>query len=374
MAGASLSSVADPSSIARKMLAEDARWIADAILSASRSRQRGILPLLLIGHSARIVYEGSKLIRSATPGVGRPSLARRLPSEHAAVIEKARHATKLFDDSARPYQVLLGEMDEYLRRARSEFLGNARFKWALRFETDLGTFRREGRVLAITPTVAYRMGELPTTSTAALARNAKSVSVAQGQALAILAEAAGQPFTAAATLPYTGIGYLSGRDRRSSKYLPTRYEPTYPESLKLVLLHVEGDLNTADLILPETVAGHDDAAFRARVITTYHAVSALAQADAANSQAHSPKVDRLRALLASPQKRRLYSPHGRQVRNRCMHYEIKGALATASLDPAKPMNGIVETLPNGRPFTDFREDIDVVLEEATRLMNDWTTR
>lgn len=255
MAGASLSSVADPSSIARKMLAEDARWIADAILSASRSRQRGILPLLLIGHSARIVYEGSKLIRSATPGVGRPSLARRLPSEHAAVIEKARHATKLFDDSARPYQVLLGEMDEYLRRARSEFLGNARFKWALRFETDLGTFRREGRVLAITPTVAYRMGELPTTSTAALARNAKSVSVAQGQALAILAEAAGQPFTAAATLPYTGIGYLSGRDRRSSKYLPTRYEPTYPESLKLVLLHVEGDLNTADLILPETVAG-----------------------------------------------------------------------------------------------------------------------
>lgn len=374
MDGTSLSSVTDPISISRKMLAEDARWIADALLSASRTRQSGILPLLLLGHSARIVYEGSTLIRSATLGVGRPSLARRLPAEHADVIEKARHATKLFDDSARPYQVLLGEMDEYLRRARSEFLGHAHFKWARRFEADLGTFHREGRVLAITPTVAYRMGEPPATSTAALARNARSVSMAEGQALAILAEAAGQPFTAAATLPYTGIGDLSHRDRRSSKYLLTRYEPTYPESLKLVLLHVEGDLNTTSLILPETASGHDDAAFRARVITTYHVVSALAQADAANPQTRSPHLSRLQALLASPERQRLYSAHGRQVRNRCMHYEIRGALATASLDPTKPMNGIVETLPNGRSFIDYRKDVDVVLEEATRLMNDWKTR
>lgn len=263
-------------------------------------------------------------------------------------------------------------MDSYLQRARSDFLGNARFKWALRFEADLGMFCRKGLTLAISPTVAYRMGEPPTTSTAALGQNAKSVSQAHGQALAVLAEAAGQAFKAVATLPLTELGYLSRRDRLSSKYLPTRYDPTYPEGVKLVLLHVEGDLNTTSLVLPATAAGHDDAVFRARVVATYHAVSALAQVNAAYPQTKSPFVSRLQALLSSPERQRLYSSHGRQVRNRCMHYEIRGALPTV-LDPKKPMNGIVEALPNGRPFVDYRSDVDAVLDEATRLVNVWTT-
>lgn len=163
------------------MLAEDARWIADALLSVSHARQGGILPLLLFGHSARIVYEGASLIQSATPGVGQPALAHRLPLQ-PAVVEKARHATKLFDDSVRPYQILLGEMQTYLQTARSEFLGHARFKWARRFEADLGTFRSGRRILGITPTVAYRMSVPATTTTFALAQNARAVSPALGQA------------------------------------------------------------------------------------------------------------------------------------------------------------------------------------------------
>lgn len=351
------------------MLAEDARWIADALLSAPQARQAGILPLLLFGHGARIVYEGASLIQSASPGMGQPALARRLPLQ-PALIERARHATKLFDDSARPYQILLGEMHTYLQTARSEFLGHARFKWAHRFETDLGTFRSGRRILGITPTVAYRMGAPATTTTTALAQIARAVSPALGRALAVLAEAAGSPFTTPASLPYGEIGDLSHRDLRSADYLLKRYEPTYPEALKLVLLHVEGDLNTSILILPVTATGHEDAVFRARVITLYHAVSALTQVESAHSQVKSVDLDRLRALLASPETQRLYSTHGRQVRNRCMHYEIRGTLG--ALDPAAPMNGIVEALPNGRAFVDYKSDVDVVLEEASSLMSDWT--
>lgn len=89
-----------------------------------------------------------------------------------------------------------------------------------------------------------------------------------------------------------------------------RYDPTYPEALKLVLLHVETDLNTTVLILPDTAVGHDEAVFRARVITTYHVFNALAQADAAHPQAASPHVARLRVLLGSPEGQRLNSAHG----------------------------------------------------------------
>lgn len=127
-------------------------------------------------------------------------------------------------------------------------------------------------------------------------------------------------------------------------------------------------MNTSIRILPATATGHDDAAFRARVITLYHAVSALTQVEAAHSQVKSVHLNRLRTLLASPEKQRLYSAHGRQVRNRCMHYEIRGTLAGA-LDPTTPMNGIVEALPNGRAFHDYKSDVEVVLEEASSLMN-----
>jgi len=63
---------------ARAMLAQDARWIADAMLSAQSGE--GWLPLVLLGHSARIVYEGSIALRSANPAVGVPELAQTLES------------------------------------------------------------------------------------------------------------------------------------------------------------------------------------------------------------------------------------------------------------------------------------------------------
>lgn len=358
-----------PVAVGRKMLAEDALWIADAVFSSSESRQKGILPLLLMGHTARIVYEGSVLIRSSTPGVGQPDLACRLPASQTAVIEKARHATKLFDDTSRPYQILLQEMDAYLFRARADFLGNTPYRWARRWETDLGTYRHGSNTVGITPTVAYRMGYSAAATHADLAKEAFPLSHSQGQALGVLIQADGQTQPLTPTLNYKRLGYLGLRDRRSDKYLSGRYDTAFTEALKLVLLHIEADLNSTLLVLPHTAIGHEEAAFRARVVTTYHALNALAEVDAAHPQAASPDVTRLRALLGSPERQRLNSAHGRQVRNRCMHYEIRAK--TGVLNPALPLNGIVEALPGGRPYADYRADIDTVLAEATSLMCDW---
>lgn len=127
------------------MAAEDARWAIDSLLSAGQGKQarlnhHGVIPLLLIGHAGRIVYEGSQLARSKTKSVADLDLAARLPSAYAEVIARARHAAKSFDDDLRPYNVLLAHMDAYLRQARNEFLGNTPYKWARRFESDLGMY------------------------------------------------------------------------------------------------------------------------------------------------------------------------------------------------------------------------------------------
>ena len=45
---------------ARMLLAEDARWVGDVVLSAAADEQSQAYPALLLGHHfVRIVYEGS---------------------------------------------------------------------------------------------------------------------------------------------------------------------------------------------------------------------------------------------------------------------------------------------------------------------------
>jgi hypothetical protein len=290
--------------------------------------------------------------------------------DHADAIAKARHAAKLFDDDLRPYNVLLAHMDAYLRQARSEFLGNTPYKWARRFEGDLGMYWRKRRVLGITPTVSYRMGEPPGTSSDDLAAKVLAVARTYGRALAVLAESAGQPYAPNAAISFQDVGYLSSRDRRSDKYLSGRFDPSYPESLKLVLLHVEGELNTLREVFPATASGHEEAVFRATVVGAFHGVSALEHAEKNRPAPPSQHADRMRELLCSPERQRLFSAHGRLVRNRCMHYEIKSKL-TGPLHPALPMNGIIEALRDGRPHADYLADLTAVLTETSDLLHGW---
>lgn len=358
-----------PISVARQMAAEDARWIANALLSAGRASEP-IVPLLIVGHASRIVHEGTALARSTTKVVADPALAAWLPSAYDDLIERARHATKLFDDTSRPYKVLLSHMDADLAQARQEFLGNTPFRWARRFEGDLGMFRRERRLDAVTPTLSYRMGEPPGTSAGDLAAKALSVFTAYGQAISVLAESAGHPYPPARTLSLKHLGYLSHRDRRSDKYLSRRFDASYAESLKLVLVHVSGELNTLRYVLPSLAVGHEKAAFRTTVIGVYHAVNALEHADKEQPAPVSRHVARMRTLLGSPEWQRLNSPHGKLVRNRSMHDEIRSKL-TSPLDPAQPMNGIIEALPRGRSYVDYLADLTAVHIEASDLLHDW---
>jgi hypothetical protein len=61
------------------MIAQDARWISDALLSTSDyPGSAGAVALSLFGHSSRIVDEGGRFIRSAEPTLG--SLHSRLYS------------------------------------------------------------------------------------------------------------------------------------------------------------------------------------------------------------------------------------------------------------------------------------------------------
>jgi hypothetical protein len=352
------------------MVAQDARWIADAMLSTlNHESGAGWLPLVLVGHSSRIVYEGSILLRSSDPDVAAPHLAALLDDRYGETIERSRHAGKLIDDTLKSYAQLKDEMSEFYLAHHDEFSGNA--VWFARWlETDLGLYCAPGgRILGNNVTGHFRAGLSSATSLAQMGGQLFEVAEEQGGALSVLAAAAGDATSPTSTFDYGDLGRMVGKDRKAVAYLAKRYDPVLPVESKLLLLMVEGEINTTDLVLPLIERGHEQAVFRARMISTYHALRAVEEILNADPLADSPATIRVRSLLDESPTRGLLDDRGiRQVRNRCMHYEIRnGSLA---LDAAMPMFGILEALCD-RTFEELNVIVRAISARLAEALSLW---
>lgn len=143
---------------ARSMIVEDARWAMDVILSGQKvARLSPFVPLILGHHFVRIAYEGAKALRSSTAFLGVPELARLLSYDYASVTARARHVSKLLDDTKKTYETVIADLDAIALEHREQFTGNAP-GWARRFETDLGLYFANKRMLGASWPTAYRLG------------------------------------------------------------------------------------------------------------------------------------------------------------------------------------------------------------------------
>jgi len=355
------------------MIAQDARWVADALLSTqSAGKASGVLPFALMGHSARIVYEGSVAIRSSNIDMGLPELAGLLEDRYAGVVARARHAGKFLDDSKKAFEDLLGEMVEFLDLHHAEFSGNAVW-FARRFESDLGLFSvPSGRIVASTIPVQFRAGVQSMVKLSDLGQLLFEIAEEQGRVLLVLASADGDSTPPGPTVGYAPLGRVAAKDRKAVKYLADRYDPAFPTETKLLLLMVEGEVNTTDLVLPLTEPGHEEAVFRGRTVSLFHSLRAVKEILSAYPSAEAVATNTMRSLIDEQPTRRLLEDDGiRKVRNRCMHYEIRDSML--SLVPELPMFGIVESLYPGRTFDDLNEEVRAMASRLGETMNNWRT-
>lgn len=106
------------------------------------------------------MYEGSKALRSPKAEVGWPPLAAHVKDQYAAVTARARHVTKLLDDTKKSYHEVLAEIREVQETSHRVLTGNSHpwFRWA---ETDLGLYMIDRHVVGATVPMAYRLGLAP---------------------------------------------------------------------------------------------------------------------------------------------------------------------------------------------------------------------
>lgn len=353
---------------ARHLLAEDARWVADIVWSSQDAGECQAYPALLLGHHfVRIAYEGTKTLRSDTPDVGCPELADLIRDQYADITSRARHMSKLLDDTQKSDTDVLNEMRAAYNLCHQSLTGNARrgFRW---LETDLGLYLMQGRVVGASTPIAYRLGLDPSNPHVMGGESLTAVTHEWGGAMAVLASADLEPPREHGTLTLGNCG-ITYKDKLTSRYLARSYEPDFPVELKLFLLMIEADLNANRLYLPLTEHGHEGSTFRARAVTVYHSLTALRRVLNANPSVDTARTRTIRAFLDSAATQRLLSPAGKHVRNRSVHYEIPNP--TIRPDFAQPMLGLVEAVNPGTTFVEFNTDVQGVSDQLSQLLSDW---
>jgi len=340
----------------------------DVILSAGGvDHLSGYVPLVVGHHFVRIAYEGAIAVRSGNPEVGVPALAALLQDKYASITARARHLTKLLDNTKKSHTEVLTDLASEMNLHHETLTGNA-IPLVRLLETDLGLYYLDRARIGATIPIAYRLGLRPTRTASISGADLRAVSAEWGGTLAVLGAIALDPSEPTPTLELSGlrIGY---RDRLASKYLLTRFDPQFPPELKLLLLLIEGDLNTARLLLPRTSPGHEGAVFRAQVVTAYHCLSALDQICDEHTAWDTHNLRRLRSLLSDEPTQRLLSPGGTKVRNRSVHYEMNDPAIVPDL--ARPMYGLVEAVYPERTWEAFDTDVREVTGRAAELLADW---
>lgn len=352
---------------ARLLLAEDARWVGDVVLSAAADERSQAYPALLLGHHfVRIVFEGSQALQSAKPEVGWPPLANILQHEYGQVTSRVRHMAKLLDDTKRSHDQVLAEMEDAKAASHVTLTGNAHpwFRWA---ETDLGLYQIGSSVVGASIPMAYRLALDPGDLGRMAGENLHAVTHEWGSTIAVLAAAALDVSEMRPTLALdVRIKY---RDRLASRYLKNRYEPDFDDAEKLLLLMIEGDLNTNRLYLPLTQSGHEGPCLRARIVTTYHSLTALRHILDRHPGLDTAGTRSIRGILADPAAKRLCSHDGKMVRNRSVHYKMDDPSIIPDFN--KPMFGIIEAVAPSFTWETLDTDLRSVEGQLADALGSW---
>lgn len=286
--------------VARTLVVQDARWLIDVAKSSLIEPQiTSVVGLSFIGHFSRVAFEGARIAASPEPHLGVPALAELLSSEHADVIERARHATKLLDDTKKSISDIEAEVASYYALHKVEFTGDAVWfaRWA---ESDLGLATIDRRVLLASIPNQVRPGLSTMVDPNLVGPAIRSVSEQLGRVIIVLAALDGTMPSTDGRLDLTALRRVKFVDRRATRYLDRRFDMALSEAAKLLLLLVEGEVNLATYILPLTRSGHEESVFRAQFITATHAVRAVRTILDACPSALSPSTQTVRRLMAEP--------------------------------------------------------------------------
>lgn len=318
---------------------EDARFILRSMHASIRygETQSHVPALALLPTFGLATHESRRWLAQH-----HPDAAAALPEQGRVLIETIRNTSKWVDGVRGKPDIALDRFRSVVGHHRTLFYGKARYKWAQRWETDLGVFRCGGVDVLNTHTVGLLMGDWldprdPSESGPAI-RDASSSMSAQASALVGDDPIADGSFIDA-------LPPITLHDFRSERYYSDMPVPTAEGSGGYTHL-IRNSLAWLRLMR----ASNDDergAVFKFRFVGLYHAASALQS---------------FRIPVPSEVELFLEVPTARALRNALVHYSPHHDSPRGALDPERPRAALVEHAYNSS-FDDIEASLERLIVE-----------
>lgn len=339
------------------MLRDDAEWLNSlAHGSGTDPNWEAITGLALTPHMARIVHEGTALVRSK-----RPTQLKAVELKFVTEIAAARHTVKLLDDNKKLYDGVIQDFD----RINEEHTD----VWALGENLALGVL--DGRLFT-TSRVASFQQSAHLAAPVQLGKSGYSYRLGFdiGRALPTILKQFGHGMQIIPTpLSLDACGQaprVITLDRK--EYYAERFEPELPLALKDVLTVIEGSVNSGLFLFKPSEGPFTGPVFRVLFVTLAHSLNALEEirgkyADLCKRPGMASVID----VIDSPEALRLRSL--RDLRNRCMHYGIPAKLTNLGKD--LPVYGLVEATSPGLTFETVESYLLDTLASLSDALQDW---
>jgi len=289
---------------------------------------------------------------------------------HGPAIAQSRHSVKLFDDTRRGLDGVEEHIDLLMAAHSKEFLGNARFGFARRWETDLGVFTYDGDVIATTHYAHFNFGVEPERPlNEEFGNYLGDIGYQYGNAVRMLA--AGEPFGSGSFVGVLDLRRISEGDYRSHDYYSERFDREMSDGVTAALVGFQATLNVVDRLLGlDASAASAGPLTKFRTVTLYHVLSGLCILRASGRTHDKRSGEYLDHLLSEERAAWLEAPSTKTVRNTLVHYGTNG-LVQARLDPERPMAGVIEASNSDQTFESYAPMLEQWSAECAALMNEW---
>lgn len=344
------------------LMDDDLSWGFSVVtdLTVSPPNIGSLVSLCFPAQLSLLVTESERYLRRTDPS----RLDWLGPSDHEALV-RSRHRTKLFDDTVNGVEGTVAYFAGPLVAAhRARFTGRARFRWARRWETDLGLCAYEGRLVSSTHGAHYLLGTGPDMLARDPGPAMRRFGEDLGRYLSALAGGVRQP--APTFVAALDPGLLKTRDVRLEVFYAASFGGGVDPGVAAALTTFRSVLNTVDVLLPSGARCTTEV--KLTYLTLYQVLVSLQRLrDRAGLGTVLPPV--LDRLLADALVVRLLDPATTPFRNTLVHYRFDSHFPADAVDPSLQLAGLVEHYFPGSDTATLERDVRRCLSDVASVLD-----
>lgn len=351
----------------------DAKFAGTVISSMSIAELANVSPIAafcMSSYFSLFVYEGYARLSGVEPQLVSP-----LSSLAASVGERSRHSLKFFEDTRRGIEGQISYFENEILAAHSEeFTGNTPVPFAQRWETDLGLFRYNGRLISTTHSATYALGLDPRTM----------FDEGMGQELSGIMSEFGSYFARlGATLDVSADSFLKhistskigmDEDVQSGPYYEKIFNGANTPGINCLMTVFQSNMNFVDAVL--TAGGTNDSTeyspFKIRFLTIYQILRSLdlLRAERA-SQLTSDSLAAIADILNTAEAQTIIDPTAKPFRNTLMHYGPDSRIDISLIDKDDLVGSMVPLCYQGLTAEQFGSVVEKCISHTAARLNEW---